>query len=145
VIALIWKVRPWRLLGAVLAATVVLGAVLHALVGAISTSATAGHPGSSGWIGSLVSHWAIVPTNAATYGNILYLALIVMVFAVVRVRDVLRPFVLVPTLYVAACCWESRLIVNPSITAQILIGAILIAVMSARPQGLLGTMRVEVV
>jgi ABC-type branched-subunit amino acid transport system permease subunit len=145
VIALIWKVRPWRLLGAVLAATVVLGVVLHALVGAISTSATAGHPGSSGWIGSLVSHWAIVPTNAATYGNILYLALIVMVFAVVRVRDVLRPFVLVPTLYVAACCWESRLIVNPSITAQILIGAILIAVMSARPQGLLGTMRVEVV
>ena len=50
-----------------------------------------------------------------------------------------------PTIYVAACCWESRLIVNPSITAQILIGAILIVTMPRRPQGLLGTLRVEVV
>jgi len=36
-------------------------------------------------------------------------------------------------------------VVNPAITAQILIGAILIAMMAARPQGLLGSMRVEVV
>jgi ABC-type branched-subunit amino acid transport system permease subunit len=71
--------------------------------------------------------------------------MIVLVFALVRIRPALRPFLLVPTLYVAACCWESRLVVNPAITAQILVGAILIAMMSARPQGLLGTMRVEVV
>ncbi|HTU97798.1 MAG TPA: branched-chain amino acid ABC transporter permease [Solirubrobacteraceae bacterium] len=144
-LALVAKVRPWKVLGAVLAATAVGGVALHAIVHAISPSATGGSPGSAGWIGHLVSHWVIVPTNATTYGNILYIALIVAVFAVVRVRESLRPFVLVPTLYIAACCWESRLIVNPSITAQILIGAILIGVMTARPQGLLGTLRVEVV
>jgi ABC-type branched-subunit amino acid transport system permease subunit len=144
-VALVVKVRPWRMLGAVLASTVVLGLVLHAIVGAISSSATAGPVGSAGWIGSLVHHWVIVPTKAAGYGNVLYIALICMVFALVRVRRRYRLFLLVPTLYVAACCWESRLIVNPSITAQILVGAILIAMMAARPQGLLGTMRVEVV
>ncbi len=144
-LALFMKVRPWRALWAVLGATAVLGVALHAIVGAISPSAVGGSPGSTGWIGSLVSHWVIVPKNATTYGNILYIALICMVFALVRIRDRYRLFLLVPTLYVAGCCWESRLIVNPSITAQILIGAILIATMALRPQGLLGTMRVEVV
>ncbi len=40
--------------------------------------------------------------------------------------------------------WETRLIVEPSITRQIMIGAILIVMMNARPQGLLGARRVEV-
>jgi ABC-type branched-subunit amino acid transport system permease subunit len=144
-LALVMKVRPWRVFAGVVAGTVVLGLALHAIVGAISSSAVAGHPGSGGWIGSLVSHWVIVPANAATYGNVLYIVTILLVFAIVRAPLRYRPFVLVPTIYVAACCWESRLVVNPSITAQILIGAILIATMTVRPQGLLGTMRVEVV
>ncbi|HEY6525900.1 MAG TPA: branched-chain amino acid ABC transporter permease, partial [Solirubrobacteraceae bacterium] len=143
-LGLVAKVRPWRKLGAVLAGTVVLGLALHAIVGAISPSATAGSPGSTGWIGDVVSHWVIVPKDAVGFGNVLYIALIVLVFALTRIREQWRAYLLVPTLYVAACCWESRLIVNPSITAQILIGAILIATMIARPQGLLGTMRVEV-
>jgi len=145
VLALIVKLRPWRTLAAVLAATVVLGIVLRAIVGAISASATGGPPGSGGWIGSLVRHWVIVPTKAAGFGNVLYIVLICAVFAIVRLPSRYRPFAMVPTLYAAACCWEARLVVNPSITAQILVGAILIAVMAARPQGLLGTMRVEVV
>lgn len=144
-VALVLKVRPWRKLGAVLAATVVFGIVLHAIFGAISSSAVAGSAGSGGWIGSLVSHWVIVPSTPAAYGNILYVVVICMLVALVRIRPRYRPLALIPTLYVAACCWESRLVVNPSITAQILIGAILIATMAARPQGLLGTMRVEVV
>jgi ABC-type branched-subunit amino acid transport system permease subunit len=144
-IALVVRVRPWRMLGAVLAAVVVLGVALHAIVGAISASAVGGSPGSAGWIGSVVRHWVIVPRSATGYGNILYIALICMIFAIVRMKRRYRLLALVPTLYVAACCWESRLIVNPSITAQILVGAILIAMMAARPQGLLGTMRVEVV
>jgi ABC-type branched-subunit amino acid transport system permease subunit len=145
VLALVLKVRPWRMLGAVIAATIALGVVLHAIVGAISSSAVAGSPGSGGWIGSLVSHWVIVPSKAVGYGNVLYILMICMVFALIHVRERYRLALLVPTIYVAACCWESRLIVNPSITAQILIGAILIATMAARPQGLLGSMRVEVV
>ena len=143
--ALVAKVRPWRTLVAVLAGIVGFGLAAHAIVGAISPSAVAGSPGSVGWIGSLVSHWVIVPENATTYGNILYILVICLTFALVRVPRRFLPFLLVPTVYIAACCWEARLVVNPSITAQILIGAILVAMMAARPQGLLGTMRVEAV
>jgi branched-chain amino acid transport system permease protein len=145
IVALVWKIRPWLKLGALLTGIVALGLALHAIVGAISSSATAGSPGSTGWIGSLVSHWVIVPRDATTYGNILFIALICLVFALIRVRQRFLPLLLAPTVYVAACCWEARLVVEPSITAQILIGAILVAMMASRPQGLLGTLRVEVV
>jgi ABC-type branched-subunit amino acid transport system permease subunit len=41
--------------------------------------------------------------------------------------------------------WENILARNPSVTALILFGAMLIALMTVRPQGLLGTTRVEIV
>ena len=52
---------------------------------------------------------------------------------------------LIPTLYLAAFVWENRLVVEPSVTRLILVGVILIVLMNARPQGLLGTSRVEIV
>ena len=142
-LALIMRVRPWRTLLAVLAGIVAFGFLAHAIVGAISPSAIAGSPGSSGWIGSLVRHWVIVPSTPASYGNILFVVMICALVAIVRLEGVRRLLVVVPTVYIAACCWESRLVVNPAITAQIMIGAILIVTMAARPNGLLGTRRVE--
>jgi ABC-type branched-subunit amino acid transport system permease subunit len=50
-----------------------------------------------------------------------------------------------PTLCLAAFVWENRLVVEPSITRLILLGVILIVLMNARPQGLLGSARVEIV
>jgi ABC-type branched-subunit amino acid transport system permease subunit len=144
-LTLLIKLRPWWKLGAVLAGIIVLGFAAHAIVGAISSSATAGHPGSSGWIGSAVKHWVIVPRDAVGYGNILFILVICLVLALIRVQGVMRLALVVPTVYLAACCWESRLIVNPAITTQIMLGVILIVTMAARPNGLLGTRRVEVV
>jgi branched-chain amino acid transport system permease protein len=142
-IALVTRIRPWRKLAAVLAGVVAFGFAAHAIASAISASAVAGGPGSGGWIGSAVRDYVIVPANPATYGNILYVVLICAVVAIVRLHGTRRLLAVIPTVYVAACCWESRLIVNPSITTQIMIGAILIVTMAARPQGLLGTRRVE--
>jgi branched-chain amino acid transport system permease protein len=144
-LTLIWKIRPWWRLAAVLVALVVLGFAAHAIVGAISSSATAGHPGSSGWIGSAVKHWVIVPADAISYGNILFILVICLVLVMVRVEGTARLALVVPTVYLAACCWESRLIVNPAITTQIMLGVILIVTMAARPNGLLGTRRIEMV
>jgi ABC-type branched-subunit amino acid transport system permease subunit len=144
-IALIWKLRPWRYLGAVLVGVIALGLAAHAIVGAISSSATAGSPGSPGWIGSVVRHWVIVPSNAIGYGNILFVAMICAVILLVRVDGVRRLLLIIPTVYIAACCWESRLVVNPAITTQLMIGAVLIVTMAARPNGLLGRRRIEIV
>jgi ABC-type branched-subunit amino acid transport system permease subunit len=70
---------------------------------------------------------------------------ICLVIALVRVHGTLRLALVVPTVYLAACCWEARLIVNPAITTQIMLGVILIVTMAARPNGLLGERRVETV
>jgi ABC-type branched-subunit amino acid transport system permease subunit len=144
-IALIWKIRPWRYLAAVLAGIVGLGFAAHAIVGAISSSATAGSPGSVGWIGSAVKDFVIVPSRPIGYGNVLFVVMICCVIALVRLQGLRRLLLVVPTVYIACCCWEARLIVNPSITTQIMIGAILIVTMAARPNGLLGSRRVEIV
>jgi branched-chain amino acid transport system permease protein len=144
-VALIVRIRPWRMLAAVLVGVVAFGFAAHAIVGAIWPSAVAGAAGSGGWIGSAVSNWVIVPAHPATYGNILFVVMICALIAVVRLEGIRRLLVVVPTVYIAACCWESRLIVNPSITTQIMIGAILIVAMAARPNGLLGTRRIEMV
>jgi ABC-type branched-subunit amino acid transport system permease subunit len=149
-LTLIVKLRPWRRLGAVLGATVVFGLALHAIVKAISASAVAGGPQSSGWIASVLRDWVIVPANKAGVvpagpGNVGFALLIVLLVAMVQLRGRWRTILLVPTLYLAACVWEARLIVEPSITRLILLGAILIVTMNARPQGLLGSRRVEII
>ena len=142
-LTLFLKVRPWRNLVAVLVGIVVFGFVANLIAGAISSSFTAGSPGSSGWIGAAVNGWVIVPADPVGYGNILYVVMICLVIALVRVQATWRLALMVPTVYVAACCWESRLIVNPAVTTQIMLGVILIVTMAARPNGLLGTPRVE--
>jgi ABC-type branched-subunit amino acid transport system permease subunit len=146
VIVLVAKVRPWRVLGAVVASLVALGFAAHAIVSAISSKAVAGHPGSAGWFSHALSHYVIVPKGSPlTYGNILYIVTIVLLIALVQLQGVKRMIAIVPAIYVGICCWEARLSLDPGITAQIMIGAILIVTMAARPAGLLGTNRVEVV
>jgi len=132
--------RPWRRLAGVLAATVALGFAAHAIAAAISNSAVAAGP-QLGW---LAHHWVIVPATPATAGNWGFVVLICMLIALIQVGSRWRTVLLVPTLYLASFVWETRLIVEPSITRQLMIGAILIVMMNARPQGLLGQRRVEV-
>ena len=93
-----------------------------------------------------VHNWVVVPANPTTAGNIGFVVLICLAVALRQIKSQrTRDIVLVPTLYLAACVWEGVLVAQPSITRQILIGAILIVMMNARPQGLLGQRRVEVV
>ena len=56
-----------------------------------------------------------------------------------------RIALLVPTLYLAAFVWENVMAPHPESTRYIVLGALLVAMMVARPQGLLGEKRVEIV
>jgi ABC-type branched-subunit amino acid transport system permease subunit len=69
---------------------------------------------------------------------------IVCLVAVVQLKGWWRLAVLVPTLYLTAFVWENLLIQNPAVTRYVLFGALLIAVMTIRPQGLFGTAKVEI-
>ena len=52
---------------------------------------------------------------------------------------------MVPTLYLAAFVWENVMLPHPESSRYIVLGALLVAMMIARPQGLLGEKRVEIV
>jgi hypothetical protein len=87
--------------------------------------------------------WIVVPTDPVTPGNWAYCALIACALALPVLHGWKRDALVVPTLYVAAFVWETRLVGEPSITRQLLLGALLIVMMLARPQGLIGKARVE--
>jgi ABC-type branched-subunit amino acid transport system permease subunit len=142
-VALLAKVRPWRRLGLVLATTVAFGFAAHAIAAAISAKAVASGPQSTGWIADALRDWVIVPANPAIPGNWGFVLLVVMLVVLVQAKGTWRTILLVPTIYLASFAWEARLVTQPAITRQLLIGAILIVMMIARPQGLLGARRVE--
>jgi branched-chain amino acid transport system permease protein len=143
VLTLLVKLRPWRRLAGVLAATVALGLAAHAIAKAISASVVAGAPASGGWLGTALRDWVIVPASAQGAGDWGYVVLICLLIALVQVKQPWRTVLLVPALYLASLVWETQLAAQPSVTRQIMLGAILIVMMNARPQGLLGTRRVE--
>jgi len=143
-LTLLVKLRPWRRLAVVLVGTVALGFAAHAIARAISASAVAGAPQSAGWLGHAVRNWVIIPANPQGLGDWGYVVLICLLIALVQVKQPWRTVILVPALYLAAVVWETALAAQPSVTRQIMLGAILIVMMNARPQGLLGTRRVEV-
>jgi branched-chain amino acid transport system permease protein len=134
-------VRPWRRLGALTAAVIVFGFAVHELVALVWPDALA--EGSDEGFGGLLDAWVVVLDDHATLVNFAFVLLVAAVLALTQVRGETRTLLLVPTIYLAAFVWENRLVTEPSVTRQLLFGAILIAMMTKRPQGLLGTPRVE--
>jgi hypothetical protein len=157
---LIAKIRPWRVLGAVLGGLALFGLVMNAIVGAVWPRGTAGpiYTGGTdftkhGVLAEALRHWLLLPAN--TYeqlgphgyviGNYAFVTLIALVLALSVVRGWKRYVLLVPTLWLAAFVWENRLVEEAPTARYMLLGVILIVLMASRPQGLFGTPRVEIV
>lgn len=144
-LVLVLSIRPWPRLGAVLAGTVALGVAATALVEKVADSWTGGAVVEGGRLGGVISHWVIIPSGHGGFGAFAYVALVVMVLALTRARGRLRTGLLVPTAYLAAVVWENSFVEQPAVARWILFGSLLVALMTVRPQGLLGTARVEIV
>jgi branched-chain amino acid transport system permease protein len=145
-VALLVKLRPWHRLAAVLAALVGLGFALRGLADAVWPRMTAGTSQSEGLIAHIFDHWVLLPRHPEKMADFAYVILIAAILFVTQIRGIWRTVALVPTLYLVAFVWENRLIEETAgATRLILLGALLIALMNARPQGLMGTARVEIV
>ena len=144
--AAILLMKPWYRAAIVFLGTTAFGFAAHALVHNFADpSWTAGHSQSSGWIGQHITSWVIVPKGHESIHTWLYCGLVVAIVAMSQLKGWWRTIALIPVLYLTAMVWEILLIPNPATTALILFGAMLIALMIRRPQGLLGTARVEIV
>ncbi len=133
-----------RKLAVLLASTIAFGFVAHFIADAIHHDWVAG-PSASGF-DRVLSHWVIIPTTLATWvGPVTYISLICLALALTLVRGRVRYVLLVPTLYLGTFVWENVLLAQPESTRYIVLGVMLIALMIARPNGLFGERRVEIV
>jgi len=151
------KLRPWRALIAVFGGLLALGVAAHEIASAISPRLVAGpiaegptSYSTHGFFATLLRHWMILPAHTYTggdykAGNYAFVATIVLVLALTLVKGWKRWVLLVPTIYVAAFAWETDLINQAPTVRPLLLGVILIVLMAARPAGLFGQHRVEVV
>jgi branched-chain amino acid transport system permease protein len=145
VLLLVLAVRPWWRLGVVFAGVVVLGFVANAVAGAIDSSWTSGAVVEGGRLTDVISDWVIIPSGHPRFGNVAYLALVVLVLLLTRVHGWWRTLLTIPTVYLSAIVWETSFVEQPAVARWILFGALLVFLMTVRPQGLLGTPRVEIV
>jgi branched-chain amino acid transport system permease protein len=140
---LLAKLRPWKVLAAVVAGTIAFGFAVYAVITAIWPTSNDGTGAVTGELGRWLEHWLPIPADPTPAGNWAFIAVVVLVLVLTTVRPFWRNIVLVPTLYLSVYTWDARLAFEPSITRLIMIGVILIVLMNARPQGLAGTTRVE--
>jgi ABC-type branched-subunit amino acid transport system permease subunit len=87
----------------------------------------------------------LIPPGHDRFGSWAYVALVAAILTLTLLRGWVRTIALVPTVYLAAIVWENSFVEQPSVARWILFGSLLIVLMSVRPQGLLGTPRVEIV
>jgi len=156
-LGLVAKVRPWRVLAALLAGLAVFGVVVNQIVGAVWARGVRGPiaigPTSyttHGFFATILRHWLVLPGKtyeAANYqiGNYAFVITIALVLACTLATGWRRWALLVPTLWVASFAWETTLIEQAPTTRPLFLGVILIALMTTRPAGLFGQTRVEVV
>jgi ABC-type branched-subunit amino acid transport system permease subunit len=145
-IGLVLTIRPWQRLAAVLGALAAFGLAVHALADAAWPRMTAGRPVGGGSLADVVDSWVLLPSDGNQMANFAFVIFVVAAVLVTQVKGVGRTVALVPLLYLAAFVWENRLIDEVSgATPLILLGALLVVLMNARPQGLFGTARVEIV
>jgi branched-chain amino acid transport system permease protein len=127
-----------------IAGIVVTGFIVHGLFAALSIKGLPEKVWASGELGRVLGHWLFVPENRLLWGNTAFVLLIALIAymtqATPRVKQVLLPIVA----FLGIFLWEVRLIQEPSVTRQLIIGSMLIVLMVTRPQGFLGRARVEV-
>jgi branched-chain amino acid transport system permease protein len=141
---LAWKLRPWWRLVAVVGGTIVLGVVTQVIVEAVAPSWTGAAVIDGGRLTGAIENWVILPRGHENFDKWAYIGLVTAILLLTRLRGWWRTVAMVPTLYLTAIVWENVLVQQPAVTRLILFGALLIALMIARPQGLLGTPRVEI-
>jgi len=145
-LALLGALKLSARFAAVLGGTIVLGFLAHAVAGRIDEGWTSGVPNGGGRVAEWVDEWVIVPADLAGWiPPASYIGLVAIVLGLTLVRGRTRLVLLVPTLYLAAFVWENVLLAKPEPTRFVILGALLVAVMIARPEGLLGEKRVEII
>src|SRR5262249_3849927 len=143
---LLVRLRPWRLLAGVLAGLLGLGFAVHAIASAVYPRLVHGTALGSGAVTRGMTHWMLYPRDPTKIAHVAYFLMVAAIVILPQLPRLWRMVLLPPLLYVVAFVWENLLLDHISgATRLILLGAMLVALMNARPQGLFGKAYVEIV
>lgn len=154
---LLAKLRPWRLLAAVLGGLAAFGVLVNAVARAAWPRGVHGPLAvgadsftQHGVIVGILHHWLLLPKNTyeiANYriGNYAFVVLIAVLLILTLLHGWRRWALLVPAIWLACFVWENVLIEQSPTTRPLFLGVILIVLMTTRPAGLFGQTRVEVI
>jgi ABC-type branched-subunit amino acid transport system permease subunit len=144
-LAILVKLRPWRLLAAVFAGLVGFGFAVHAIASAAYPRLVDGNPIGSGWVPRALDHWMLFPRAPEQMTDVAYICLVAAIVILPQLSRLWRMILLPPLLYLVMFVWENLLLAHiGGATRLILLGALLVALMNVRPQGLFGKAYVEI-
>ena len=92
-----------------------------------------------------MNHWMLLPTHHEKIADVAYVFMIAAIVIVPQLSRLWRTVLIPPLLYLVMFVWENLLLEQiGGATRLILLGALLVALMNARPQGLFGNAYVEI-
>jgi ABC-type branched-subunit amino acid transport system permease subunit len=145
-LAILVKLRPWRRLAAELAGLLAFGFAVHAIASAAYPRLVDGKAIGSGAFARALDHWMLIPRDAVKMADVAYIVLVAAIVIYPQLGRLWRAVLLPPLLYLVMFVWENLLLVHiGGATRLILLGALLVALMNIRPQGLFGKAYVEIV
>ena len=136
--------KKWSLVASIAAGVIGLGYLLRLIALSIWDESILGVANDT-VTGRLLDGWMLIlGEHQDIVANYAFVLAIVGVLGMMVVKDWWRFAVMIPTIYLAIFVWENKLALQPSVTRQLLFGGVLMVIMATRPQGLLGTRRVEI-
>ena len=143
VLGVVGSLRRWRPVVLVAAGTAAFGYVANLLLLALGVPYLSAGDWTEGAVARLLGRWLFMPADRTHWGNVAFVLLIAVVALLSRLPGRRRLVLLPAALWLGIFVWEVRLVTEPSLTRQLVIGALLIVLMVVRPQGLFGRARVE--
>jgi ABC-type branched-subunit amino acid transport system permease subunit len=137
--------RSWLKLAVAFVSTIALGFIVHAIAASVWPRGVHGAVTSGGFLTGAIKHWVLLPHDPGKLADYAYIVVIVLAVALTQVKGWWKVVLAPPTFVLTVFVWENLLIQQPAVTRYVLFGALLIALMATRPQGLFGTAKVEIV
>ncbi len=145
-LAILVKIRPWRRLALELGGLIAFGFAVHAIASAAYPRLTDGKAIGSGLFARALDHWMLFPRNPEHIADVAYILMVAAIVIFPQATGLWRALLLPALLYSVMFVWENLLLQQiGGATRLILLGALLVALMNARPQGLFGKAYVEIV
>ena len=139
-----WMLRSWKLIAVELVALIAFTGIMNVILIGVGIPYLSTAEWAKGPLAPVLGAVVFMPEDRILWGNIAFVLLVVVCAWMTLMSRRTRLIILPAVVWLAIFTWEVRLMLEPSVTRQLLVGALLIVLMAARPQGFLGKPRVEV-